>query len=98
MATLEDGTIFTQSTYGIDTEVGKIMIKPRIIEKMNCKAKMFSISNDKPVIALIECKNYDNSPIEDNQNGKKDSFISNIDTPLINQPPKVKSSRIVFKN
>lgn len=56
MVTLEDGTIFTQSTYGIDTECGKIYIRPTVLESMNSYAKSFSFATHKPMIALIETR------------------------------------------
>jgi len=87
MATLEDGTIFTQSTHGIDTECGKIYIRPTVLESMNSYAKTFCISTIKPIIALIETTPDD----------QVKSFISSSsnDTNVYTKPF---NDRIIFKN
>jgi len=70
MVTLDDGTVFTQSTFGFDNEGGKIKIRPHILEHLNCTSKMFSIGKHKPVIAFIENNSYEES--EDNMSNNKE--------------------------
>lgn len=88
MVTLEDGTIFTQSTYGIDSEAGKMYIRPTVLENMNSHAKAFCVSTNKPIIALIESKSYPKPT-------QPESFISNYSE---DNQDLIANDRIIFKN